>query len=364
MVRARVAQRGYRTPRRAGGGGEASCWEAETGGLRPDHAAVLGLQRRAGNAAVAGLIRQARGGGGGAATRVHDEPDADTLAAAPTGPRPADAEGDTLADAPSAVSVIPFDRAPLAAPGERIIFNSEFNDPSPSDYRLEYSTVGGHFTSASGPLTRTVAGLRSGNVDFFVPTLWDGTGTLSVTLVVRKTADSSAVRTDTWTFGRKERYPTTMSQQEDTGERALPGRYRYDIGPAVIPMRAPYYEHQTILERFGTWTLTNVEPDDIVDPYRTDQGLTTAAAVSAHFLGAYGGSNGTFTVNDKDQIRDRHGGHPDLRALVARLVAPKEIEVELPQTYEARPGTALGEYVVTRVLKADGTTWAVKKRPR
>lgn len=357
MVLARHVERAGRAGRRPGDTRPA-WWDAgAAGGLRPAHAALLGLQRQAGNAAVTALVLQAR------RDRVRDEPEPPAVDL----PAPAVADrttGEAVADAPSAVSVIPFDRSPLVAPGERIIFNSEFSDPTPADYQLEYSTVGGHFTSATGPLTRKIAGLRSGNVDFFVPTLWDGTGTVAVTLVVRKLSDHSAARTETWTFGRKERYPTTMTQQEGTEERAVPGRYHYDIGPAIVPYRAPYYEHQTILERFGNWAFANVEPADIAEPYRRSKGLTSAADVSAHFLGSYAGSNGTFTVNGRDRIVDKHGGHPDLRNLVARLAAPKDVEVDLPQTYEARPGTALGEYTVTRVLKADGTTWMVKKRPR
>ena len=126
-------------------------------------------------------------------------------------------------------------------------------------------------------------------------------------------------------------------------------------------MIPPFYQHQTILERFANWRLANVEPADIAAPYRAANGLTTADAVSRHFLPAYAGDNGTFTVDANDAIADRHSGNPDLSNLVANLAAPKEIEVALPQTYEARPGVPLGNYVVTRILKADGRTWKVKK---
>jgi hypothetical protein len=154
-----------------------------------------------------------------------------------------------------------------------------------------------------------------------------------------------------------------MTQREGTGEVSLPGVYTYDIGPAIASGTAPFYEHQTILERFSNWTLGNIQPADIVESYRLAKGLSTAAAVSAHFLGTYAGSNGTFTVNADDRIADQHGGHPNLSNLVAKLAAPKDIEVVLPQTYEAQPGVALGNYKVTRILKADGTTWKVKKGP-
>jgi hypothetical protein len=273
----------------------------------------------------------------------------------------ADKQNELVTDAPSASYIVPFDRHPLAAPGERVIFRGDFTDPSPASYQLEYSTTGGHFTSATGPTTRTIAGLVSGNVDFFVPTPWNGTSAVQVVLKVKKISDNSIAKTETWDFGLKTRYPTTMTQREGTGETNLPGVYTYDIGPVVIPYVPPYYQHQTILERFGNWSLANIVPADISAAYRTAHSLNTAAAVSQHFLGNYAGNNGTFTVDANDQIADQHGGHPDLSNLVSNLATPKDIEVALPQTYEARPGTALGNYTVTRVLKADGTTWKVKK---
>ena len=275
----------------------------------------------------------------------------------------ADKQNGTIVNAPSATYILPFDRHPLAAPGERVIFGSQFSDASPASYQLEYSTTGGHFNSATGPTTRTIAGLVSGNVDFFVPTPWRGTSTVRVVLKVRKISDNSIARTETWDFGLKTRYPTTMTQREGTGERNMPAVYTYDIGPAVTSLRPPFYEHQTILERFGNWSLPNIVPADIAAAYRTANSLNSAAAVSQHFLGPTNtGLNGTFTVDANDQIFDQHGGHPNLSNLVSKLAMPKDIEVALPQVYEAKPGTELGKYTVTRVLKADGTTWKVKKK--
>ena len=237
------------------------------------------------------------------------------------------------------------------APGEWIIFRSVFTDPSPASYQLEYSSSGGHFTSATGPTTRTIAGLNSGNVDFFVPTPWNGTSTVQVVLRVRKISDNSITHTETWDFGLKTRYPTTMTQQEGTGERVMPAIYHYNIGPALPTGTAPFYQHQTILERFGNWTLANIVPADIAPAYRMSHLLNSAQAVSQHFLGNYAGNNGTFTVDAHDRIADQHGGQPNLSNLVSNLATPKDIEVALPQTYEAQPGTALGNYTITRVLK-------------
>ncbi|WP_428268398.1 hypothetical protein [Haliangium sp.] len=295
--------------------------------------------------------------------------EATTEAALPAeaGPQPGEGEGEAQAetgevsDAPSQRYIVPFDRNPLAAPGERIIFRAEFTDPQPSNYEIHFSTTGGHFTSASGPTARTIAGLRSGNVDFFVPSPWNGSSTVQVVMQLRRASGGAVVQTETWNFGLKSYYPTAITQREGGGERSLPAVYTYTIGPARPSGTAPFYQHQTILERFSNWTLANIVPSDIDATYRTTHGLTSTAAISAHFLGNYAGNNGTFTVDGSDRIADRHGGHPNLSNLVSQLATPKDIEVALPQVYEAQPGTTLGSYTVTRVLKADGTTWKVKK---
>jgi hypothetical protein len=275
-------------------------------------------------------------------------------------PTPGAPSPGTMTDAPSATYIIPFDRAPLAAPGERIIFNALFTGGTPTDYELVYSTVGGHFTTASGPTTRTIQGLSSGNVDFFVPSPWNGTDAVSVTMQLKKKADSSVVQTETWNIGKKVYYPTSMTQKETTGERNLPGVYSYDIGPARSSGSKPFYEHQTILERFENWSIRNIAPTDIQEAYRTANGLTSAAAITSHFIGSYAGNNGTFTVDSNDQIFDQHGGHPNVDNLVTNLTTPKDIEIALPQIYEAQPSTALGRYTITRVRKVDGS-WKVKK---
>jgi len=310
---------------------------------------ALGLQA-AGNRALAAFYTR----------NVSDAPETDVAPPAPA-PAPATVRSAAVADAPVKKYIGPFDRTPLAAPGERIIFEGAFTDPSPADYQVEFSTTGGAFNTPAGPDTVTVAGLDSGNINFFVPLLWNGAGPMQVVLRVRKIADNSVVRTETWNIGLKTNLPTTMTQREATGERPLPSVYHYDIGPVQIPMQPPFYEHQTILEKFTNWRLANVAPADIAEPYRTQNGLTTADEVSRHFLADYAGSNGTFTVDHDDAIADRHNGHPDLRNLVANLATPKPVEVALPQTYEIKPGVPLGNYVITRILQADGTTWKMKK---
>ena len=85
---------------------------------------------------------------------------------------------------------------------------------------------------------------------------------------LKKKSDGSAVQTETWNFGKKAYYPTTMTQHEGTGEVDLPGRYTYDIGPARPSGTAPFYERQTILEWFDNWSIGNIAPEDIREAYR------------------------------------------------------------------------------------------------
>ncbi|HEX8108128.1 MAG TPA: hypothetical protein VF516_10400 [Kofleriaceae bacterium] len=300
------------------------------------------------------------------ATTEGPAPEQATTQGAPSGsetPRPGPHTPGAVSDAPTASYIVPFDRSPLAAPGERIICRAEFTGGTASEYEIVYTTTGGHFTTATGPTTCTIQGLTSGNVNFFVPTPWNGTDAVSITMQLKKKSDGSVVQTETWNFGKKAYYPTTMTQREGTGEVDLPGRYTYDIGPARPSGTAPFYEHQTILEWFDNWSISNIAPEDIREAYRTAHGLTSTAAITTHFIGAYAGNNGTFTVNANDRVGDRHGGNPDVENLASNLTAPKDIEVALPQTYEAQPGTALARFMVTRVRKTDGS-WKVKKAPR
>ena len=345
-------------------------------GLRLDGNSIQQLQRTIGNRDVQRLLKQSMSRSEKARAvpvqrrQVDGEvepPEGTANVPAAAQPESASAapptEKEAVQNAPAVAYSVPFDHHPLAAPGERIIFNSIFTDPSPQDYQLEYSTTGGHFTAANGAVTKTIAGLNSGNVDFFVPTPWDGRSAVQVVLKVTKKSDNSVAHTETWDFGLKTHFPTTMTQREGTGERELPGVYTYDIGPALASGSAPFYQHLTILERFGDQTLANIDPADIKPAYRASHALNSKAAVSQHFVDKGSGGNGTFTVDGSDRIADQHGGHNDLTNLVNNLTAPKDIEVVLPQTYEAKPGVALGNYRITRVLKADGTTWKVKKGP-
>ncbi len=275
-------------------------------------------------------------------------------------PKTSESEGDQVSNVPAEQYIIPFDRAPLAARGERIIFGAVFTDPNPDDYEIRYTAVGGTFNSRSGAATVTHQGVAVYNQDFFIPSGWTGNSTVRVTMQLRRRADNHVMRTETWNFGNKPYYPTKMAQVESTGERDLPAVYSYDIGPARKTGTAPFYEHQTILEKFQVERISNIKPEDIKPEFVKQHGLTSKGAISAHFGVGGSGQNGTFTVDALDRIYDQHGGHADVSGLVAQLKKPKEIWLDLPQTYESQPGVQLGKYTVRRIRKTDGS-WKVKK---
>jgi hypothetical protein len=268
--------------------------------------------------------------------------------------------GSTNPPAPAVVPpvpkyVVPFDRTPLSAPGEQIILRGEFTHASPAEFQLDYTGVGGKFDSATGGTSKTIAGLTSGNVYFFIDAAWNGTDPVTVKLEVKKTADNSVVQTVNWTFGKKSYYPTTITQNETENERPLPSSYTYKLGPDRGADGRDDYLHQTILEKFGQRTC-NISLADLKPEWKAAHpDVSTPEAITAHFFGT-SSNNGTFTVSAGDRIADRHSGFRATKAqLEAALVTMKEVYVDLPQTYEAQPGVALGNYTVRRIMKPDGT---------
>ncbi|MEZ4363777.1 MAG: hypothetical protein R3B48_26600 [Kofleriaceae bacterium] len=360
QTRAEGGPEGAEAERAPASGNEGS-QRADDWGMTPDLESAMGLSAGGGDAQASEPISDKEPEG--ATPKRPAQTQSVTTGGSSETPTLGARSPEAVTDAPRASYLVPFDRSPLAAPGERIICVAEFTGGTASEYEIVYSCVNGHFRTAAGPATVTIQGLTSGNVNFFVPSPWNGTDAVSVTMKLRKKSDSSIAHTETWNFGKKTYYPTTMTQREGTGEVNLPGVYRYDIGPARSSGSAPFYEHQTILEWFDNWSIGNIQPSDIKESYRTAHNLTSVSAITSHVLGPYAGNNGTFTVNASDRIADQHGGHPNVETLASNLVTPKDIEVALPQTYEAQPGTALGRYMVTRIRKTDGS-WKVKKAPR
>ncbi|HYO49524.1 MAG TPA: DUF4157 domain-containing protein, partial [Chloroflexia bacterium] len=124
--------------------------------------------------------------------------------------------------------VIPFDRNPLSLPSEQILFNDRFSHANPAEFQLVFTGVGGHFdTLDTGPSSKTIPGLSSGNLPFFINSTWDGVSAVTVQLQVKRISNNSVVHTYNWTFGKKVNIPTTMTQAETEGDRPMPSVYTY-----------------------------------------------------------------------------------------------------------------------------------------
>ena len=257
--------------------------------------------------------------------------------------------------APRAGALIPFDAAPLSAPGERIIFNLTWTPSAGVEYHEVVVTASDGKFAAGGVATKTVKGLATDNLDFLIPAAWAGTTAITVKAEVRPRGSATVLTSKTWTFNKKARCPTTMTQKEGEGEVALGTTYEYSMGPAVAGKTAPFYEHQTILETFPGGTC-NITPADLTDAFKAaNPGLTDSEKINTHFFGG-SGSNGTFTVSHDDKIWDQHSGILSQKAQIEpHLKAWKEIHNDLYQVYEAEPGRTLGKYTIRRIIKADGT---------
>jgi hypothetical protein len=264
--------------------------------------------------------------------------------------------------APSTTYVVPFNHAPKSAPGEQIIFRSEYDHPSPGDFQLVYTGVGGTFDSAAGGTAKTIAGLKSGNVYFFIDAKWNGTDPVTVKLEIKRTADGTAVHTEDWIFGKKGTAPTTITQQEAETERPLGSTYGYKLGPDLSADGKDDYVGQTILEKFGQPTC-NITMADLKPEWLTAHpAITTDADITTFFFDGSGG-NSSFSVRPGDMIFDMHGGGmPDKADFEAALKTMKEVHVDLPQTYEALPNVTLGTYTIRRIMKTDGSKMLRKMR--
>ena len=263
---------------------------------------------------------------------------------------------------PSADYIVPFDRNPLSVPGEMILFNERLSHANSAEFQLVYTSLGGAFDTSTGPAEKTIPGLVSGNLPFYISSTWDGSTTVMVQLQVQRISDKTVFHNFTWNFGLKPYLPTDMTQQEGEGEVALPSSYSYKIGPDRSADGRDDYLHQTILETFGQRTC-NIALNELKPAFRTAHpDITTPADITAHFFGTRS-NNGTFTVSAGDMIYDQHnGGMPDLVVFTRALITMKEVYVDLPQTYEATPGVALGRYTIRRIIKPDGTKALRKMR--
>ncbi|RPI31382.1 MAG: hypothetical protein EHM70_11640 [Chloroflexota bacterium] len=257
--------------------------------------------------------------------------------------------------APTAGDVIPFDRNPNSSPGERIIMSAEYTFPLADNYhKLVYSCVGGGFDAAGGANNKTIQGLEAINQNFFIDAAWTGASPVTVTLQVQCRSNNHVALSETWTFAKSARFPTTINQIEAEGERALGSTYSYKVGPDLGGDLVTDYEHQTILERFEHRTC-NITMDDLKWSFKfSHREIQSDQDICDHFFGT-SSSNGTFAVDATDQIYDQHtGGLPSLATFTNALSVMKDVYVDLPQIYEAQPGVTLGRYTIRRILKTSG----------
>jgi len=256
--------------------------------------------------------------------------------------------------------VIPFDHNPKSAPGEQIIFGATYTHATPNDYKLVYTSAGGHFDAqGSNVTTKTINGLNARNIYWFIASNWDGRTAVTMKLELKKT-DDTVVATTNWAFSKKAYHPTTITQQETEGERDNPAVYRYKLGPSRNSGGDDYLGF-TILEKFAGPYTTNLKLTDLKPTYVQAQALSSDAAIAPHFFPGTG-DNGTFTASAGDLIADQHGGMSGADQAKAQLAAPKEIQKLLTQTYESETGTALATYQITRVMKLDGSKKITKKK--
>jgi hypothetical protein len=257
----------------------------------------------------------------------------------------------------------PFDNAPQSTSGERIIMNGEYlivPDAIAHFHELKYTAVNGTFDTQGGPASKTfttghdVNRIDTGNVSFFLPDPFKDTDTATVTAEIRIRSTGRVVHTRTWNYTPRGDAPTEVTQVEPGTERAIGSSFTYDVGPPRIPLAAPWYEHQTVLEEFSSRT-SNLDVGDMDPAWLTANGITDKAGIDRALFSA-GSNNGTFVVDHDDRFYDQHGGGQDtLDEAASHLATPKDVHVDLPQVYTAGPGNVLGNFIVRRIRHVDGS---------
>ncbi len=276
---------------------------------------------------------------------------------------------ETAWPAPTQLYQCPFDNAPQSSPGERIIFNGQYQFAPPAGiphyHEIEYVAAGGAAWGMPGGATtqtfNTGPGLdriHTDNQNLHIDAAWTGAAPITVTMSVRERSTNRVVQTRVWTFTLRGTAPTGITQVDTEAERPLPSQYRYTLGPDLTP-GAPDYEHQTILESFTGWGTTLAE-SEFTPAWLSTHSVTSTAEINAKFFGGPV-NNGTFTIDSNDQILDGHNGfQTQLRTLWDGLKVKKDVPVETTQTYSAG-ATTVGTYTLRHILKADGTTYAMRK---
>jgi hypothetical protein len=257
----------------------------------------------------------------------------------------------------------PFDLAPQSSPGERILFNGEYllvHEPIAHYHELVATATNGSFDTQGGTASKTfrtgndVNRIDTGNFSFFLPTAFAAGDTASVKIDIKTRSTGAVVHTKTWSFTPRSAAPTDVTQSEPGTEVAIGSTYTYTLGPAIPPLAPPFYEHQTVLEEFQQ-RVSNLDVADMDPAWMLANGITDKAGIDRKLFGA-GSNNGTFTADDNDQYFDVHGGGQDtLDEAASHLASPKEVYVDLPQTYTAGPGNVIGTFTVRRIRHADGS---------
>jgi hypothetical protein len=271
--------------------------------------------------------------------------------------------------APTKLYQCPFDNDPQSSPGERIIFNGRYQFAPPAGvphyHEIEYTaTAGASWDAPGGPTTKTFSSgpgpnrIDTGNENLHIDAAWTGAAPITVTMSVRERSTNHVIQTRLWTFTKRATPPTDITQTETDGERPLPSQYNYTLGPDLTP-GAPDYQHQTILESFTGWGTTLAETEFTPAWLSTNSVASTADINAKFFSGPV--NNGTFTIDANDQILDGHNGwQAPLKTLWDGLKVKKDVPVETTQTYSAG-ATTVGRYTLRHILKADGTTYVMRK---
>jgi hypothetical protein len=265
-------------------------------------------------------------------------------------------------DPPNMQFVIPSDTAPLSSPGEEITFSCFGQSARPSEFETIYTTVGGSFDNPGGPTTKTLPGHAVMHQPFFVPSGWNGTDPVTVDFKVRRKSDGALFSAKSWRFGKKIFVPTGIAQFEVL--------FSYQLNPQppagwTGPPNGPYYQHDTIRERFEgqTCSVTRAELKPAFAAEHPE--LTTPEAIAGFFFST-DSFRGTFTVPKSDIIEDRNaenGFGQDAARLLFNLATPHEIQRDFVHVYEAQPGLVLGRYTIRQIMHGGGVETIEKIGP-
>lgn len=283
---------------------------------------------------------------------------------------------------------IPWTKNNIAAsPGEQMIFNlrgedrdrrrrkgtaawTVINGTGPYQIRMTVAGAANWNAKASGTRVVTYNGLITGNVDLFIDDDWDGS-TITVTAVFIDNAppppspDIGSTRdpnlTVTWTIVKRGECPTSMVTVDGDPNvwHNAPRVYSYLMNPDVDPPGRPDYEGQTILEKFISVRASNFTLNDLTPEFRNANPTLNTPDKVAIFLWNTS-NNGTFVIDGRDQIYDRHGGFGTVEGFTEAAIM-RGIGYIKPQTYECGPNT-VGRYDITREYKS-GTVRVMKTGP-